>query len=237
MALNITRGDTAKLEDLINKILGSITELKAGHKELRGAMIAQLQEICDLKAAMQQHKLAGEFMNLKFLEHLRHCVKVSFPFEGGGSNMGGAASVSQMGSDVLPGTFPTPDKTLAQEQVFYTLGLDRATREKHFWASVEYSDNRLSSLSGGRCSRHAPNLPVFNCLGNIPAILMMFELSMKGEGDFHKVTTLMNCLDQYSCNLIVPYIDEDNWTYAAVEKAILRKFGGKEQMVTMKANS
>lgn len=74
-------------------------------------------------------------MNLRVLEHLRHCVKAPCPFSGDGSQMGGVATISQMGSNVLPGTFPTPDKTFAPDQVFSALGLDRPQKKSVFVAA------------------------------------------------------------------------------------------------------
>ncbi|KAJ9059032.1 hypothetical protein DSO57_1006509 [Entomophthora muscae] len=59
-------------------------------------------------------------------------------------------------------------------------------------------------------------------------------MSMYEANNQDKATTLLNQLDTASTDLIIPYMLEHNWSYAAAKSALLYKFGSIAQVTKRK---
>ena len=57
---------------------------------------------------------------------------------------------------------------------------------------------------------------------------------MEGASDHEKASTVLNCLDTVSKDLVMPHLPNVKWTYLQEKTAITKKFGNIESIATCK---
>ena len=57
---------------------------------------------------------------------------------------------------------------------------------------------------------------------------------MEGASDYEKASTVINCLDTASIDLVMPHLPSVKWTYLQAKTAITKEFGNSESIATRK---
>ena len=78
------------------------------------------------------------------------------------------------------------------------------------------------------------NLPKFDCNGNVKTFVRLFENSMLGATDSEKSSSIINCLDAASVELVIPYLPACHWIFKKVKDAIVKEFGHPKTIDTKK---
>ena len=78
------------------------------------------------------------------------------------------------------------------------------------------------------------NLPKFDRNGNLNNFVRIFENSMLGATDADKSSTIINCLDAASVELVIHYLPACHWTIKKVKDAIVKEFGHPKTIATKK---
>lgn len=104
---------------------------------------------------------------------------------------------------------------------------------------IVYKENEDKSSSGpsSHCNNKPfkpLNLPSFDKNGNVATFIRLFENSMYGATDIEKASTIINCLDPASIDLVMPHLPQRQWTYQEVRDAIIIEFNNPEAINTRK---
>ena len=57
---------------------------------------------------------------------------------------------------------------------------------------------------------------------------------MEGASDYEKASTVINCLDTASLDLVMPHLPRVKWTYLQAKTAITKEFGNLKSIATCK---
>lgn len=94
----------------------------------------------------------------------------------------------------------------------------------------------FSSTNSEFCRFKPLNLPRWNTDRNIPAFLQLFENSMDGATDAEMSSTVVNCLDPRSLDLVMPHFPGTKWTYKEAKTAIIDEFCSQDSIVSAKTD-
>ena len=95
-------------------------------------------------------------------------------------------------------------------------------------------DNVFSDSHPTQPNNKPINLPKFDRNGNVHTFLRLFENSMSKASNADKATTVVNCLDTASIELVMPHFTTNHWTFKEAKDAIITEFGNAEQIATKK---
>lgn len=89
-------------------------------------------------------------------------------------------------------------------------------------------------IEGGDPKFKPSNLPTFTADGNIFNFVKLFELAMYNATDAAKIRTILNQIPQESRDILLPELEDKEWTYELIKTALLEEYGSDEYFRTQK---